>query len=190
MSLVFQNDPVFGDLPAVGGTPGLIANRMRAGLAVVWDPATGDAAALAAFLGDDFVSFEGLVYARRPGRLDAVDWTRVACVVVRPPAGDIFTLGEAELTSSFARVVDGSLVAPVEEEPVAEALVDPVAAAMAVQADEPSDVDGDGTIDVYEAQTVAELQEVLRGRGLAVSGAKAELVARLHEDDAAHKPEG
>lgn len=189
MGLVLVNDPVFGDLPAVGETPGVIAERMRSGLAVVWDPKTGDAGALAAFLGDDFVSFEGTVYARRAGgRLDPVDWSRQAVVVVRPPAGDIFTLGEPELKSAFARVADGlGVPVVVEEEPVVS---DPLAVAVAEKADAPADIDGDGVIDVYEAQTVLELQDVLRERGLAVSGAKAELVARLHEDDAATKPAG
>ena len=36
----------------------------------------------------------------------------------------------------------------------------------------------------YDGQTVAELKEVLRQRGLPVSGAKGVLVARLEEDDA------
>lgn len=37
----------------------------------------------------------------------------------------------------------------------------------------------------YEANTVAELQEELRSRGLHTSGNKEELIARLEEDDAA-----
>ena len=41
----------------------------------------------------------------------------------------------------------------------------------------------------YDGQTVAELKEVLRERGLPVSGAKALLVARLEEFDARSKPE-
>jgi hypothetical protein len=40
----------------------------------------------------------------------------------------------------------------------------------------------------YEAQTVAELQDELRDRDLAVSGTKDELIARLEEDDNA--PQG
>lgn len=44
---------------------------------------------------------------------------------------------------------------------------------------------GAGTAGGYEEQTVAELQDELRARDLAVSGTKDELIARLEEDDEA-----
>lgn len=170
MSLVFVNDPKFDELPLVGGVPALLALRTSCGVAVRWDPATGSPDDLSAFLGDEFVSFEGRVMHRvANGSLIPVDWALRSVVVVRPPAGDVFTVdGSVEaLTSQFAIVVD--VPATVVEVPV--------------------DEDGDGVIDVYEAQTVADLAGVLRERGLQVSGTKAELVARLHDDDKAKAAE-
>lgn len=41
----------------------------------------------------------------------------------------------------------------------------------------------DETVDPYEDFKVADLKEVLESRGLSVSGNRAELVARLTEDD-------
>uniref|UniRef100_A0A093UMZ2 SAP domain-containing ribonucleoprotein n=1 Tax=Talaromyces marneffei PM1 TaxID=1077442 RepID=A0A093UMZ2_TALMA len=40
----------------------------------------------------------------------------------------------------------------------------------------------------YEKKTVAQLQEILKGRGLTTTGKKAELIARLQEADKAAKP--
>lgn len=42
----------------------------------------------------------------------------------------------------------------------------------------------------YSKKTVAELQEILKSRGLASSGKKADLVARLNEADKAAESEG
>ena len=41
----------------------------------------------------------------------------------------------------------------------------------------------------YEELTVAQLKDILRERGLPVSGKKAELIDRLAEDDGAPEPE-
>jgi hypothetical protein len=48
------------------------------------------------------------------------------------------------------------------------------------EVDEDADPDDD-----YESRTVAELAEILKGRELPHSGVKADLIARLREDDAA-----
>jgi hypothetical protein len=48
-----------------------------------------------------------------------------------------------------------------------------------------ADQDLIGDDDGYESKTVEELTELLEDRGLSKSGKKAELVARLEEDDAA-----
>lgn len=46
------------------------------------------------------------------------------------------------------------------------------------------DGDDDSTSDQYKGWTVAQLQQELEDRGLATSGNKPELLARLEEDDA------
>lgn len=51
---------------------------------------------------------------------------------------------------------------------------------------EPEPAEAEAAANGYEGWTVEMLRDELRGRSLAVSGAKAELVERLRTDDQAH----
>ena len=59
-----------------------------------------------------------------------------------------------------------------------------------MEKDGTGDIDGDGTPDSeddeprkadYDSMTVAQLKEVLKNKGMTVSGKKADLIARLKE---------
>lgn len=291
MGNVFQNDPKIDELPKVGEEPALLAPRTSCGLAAVWDPADGDAGALASFLGAAFVSFEGQVYQRHEnGALSPVQWTNRKVVVLRPPAGDFRFIDAQSLTSEYAMVVGNGPAPVVEEpseegpnlpgvsgpngdeavpaqnqpqppvnagdpgthpqgdpsfakepvsgapsdaggEPVAESAderrtdvvelpgggpgrevaVEPVPTGAAAEggagsSEDPMtltqhideeggnvDLDNDGTVSTYEAMSIPQLTDELRGRHLTVSGSKATLVDRLVKDDeakAADRPKG
>ena len=69
-------------------------------------------------------------------------------------------------TEAVAVAEEVQMAAAVELEPEVEEVVEP----------EPT----------YDSMTVPQLQDLLRERGLTVSGVKAELVARLEADDAGH----
>lgn len=106
----FVNDPVFGSVPPVGvlGVPVLVANRRACGEARLWDPVSGDAVALAEFLGGSFVAVDGGLFLRRSdGWLEPQGWVSDRVVVVRPPAGDPFTVVEHRFVSEFAAVDAG-----------------------------------------------------------------------------------
>lgn len=102
----FVNDPTAADLSPVGSsTPALVATRILCGEAFLWDPATGDAGALAEFLGEQVVAVGGKVYREAAnGVLNPLRDTEARCVVVRPPAGDILFLPEDRFTTNWAIV--------------------------------------------------------------------------------------
>lgn len=100
----FVNDPKAETLqPVGGGGAALVATRVLCGEAFLWDPASGDAAALAEFLGEQVVAVGGKVYREGDsGALYPLRDTEARCVVVRPPAGDILFLPEDKFTANWA----------------------------------------------------------------------------------------
>lgn len=153
----FVADPVL-----VPGVVALVAVRSEAGLALPW--AAGDAAdpvkleVLAGFLGAEFRKVDDVLYRRSSsGDLDRIDLSR-AGVFVRPNA---------------TSVVDGFVFVEVAE----------FVRRYAVVAAEVSTEVEAAVAPVYDDLTVAELRDALQLRGLSSSGNKAELVARLVEDD-------
>lgn len=157
--MLFVNDPKIEDVPAVGSGVVLVSERTRAGEAVRWSP-SGDAQALAVFLGPNFKSFEGTVFCvSAQNVMTPVSWLGEDVVVVKPPAGEIFVVWPGSFTQEFAKVV---VPAPADAEPV----VDEV----------PAEPEED-----LEALTIPQLQDLLRGKDLPVSGSKAELVERLRD---------
>ena len=96
------------------------------------------------------------------------DWRRPAPEVEEPEVEEDFEaeanpiLSEVPIFNPEAGAIGGNPFPEMEAEPEVE---------------EEPEVD-------YESMTVAQLRDLLNERGLPVSGVKAELIARLEEDDA------
>lgn len=182
MSLLFVNDPQFDALPKVGEAPALLGPRTQSGEAVRWSK-DGDPDALAAFLGDAFVSFEGRVWQRmNGGALEVVEWTGKDVVLVRPPAGNVFHIPKLDLVSLWAIV---TAVDDPEPQPVdADGNLLP-----APEQDAPSDVNGDGAITEYELLDYPALVQAVKDReGVELpfpAAKKAVLIGLLVADDEA-----
>lgn len=101
---MFRNDPDLGAIPNVKDGTVDIAYRTKCGEAARFD---GDVDALIAFLGDEqLVNFAGQLYRKSAeGTLSPLT-IRPGEVCVNPPAGEWFILGELELRSEYAIVVN------------------------------------------------------------------------------------
>lgn len=101
---MFRNDPDLGAIPNVKDGTVDIAYRTKCGEAARFD---GDVDALIAFLGDEqLVNFAGQLYRKSAeGTLSPLT-IKLGEVCVNPPAGEWFILGELELRSEYAIVVN------------------------------------------------------------------------------------
>lgn len=101
---MFRNDPDLGAIPNVKDGTVDIAYRTKCGEAARFD---GDVDALIAFLGDEqLVNFAGQLYRKSAeGTLSPLT-IKLGSVCVNPPAGEWFILGELELRSEYAIVVN------------------------------------------------------------------------------------
>lgn len=99
---MFRNDPDFGAIPAVGKGTVDIGRRTLVGEAVVYDGTDPDA--LISFLGDAAIrNVAGELYqASEDGVLTPMVKLRLPAIVVRPPAGDWFTINEDQLRQEYA----------------------------------------------------------------------------------------
>lgn len=99
---MFRNDPDLAAVPTVGTGSLDVAWRTKCGEAVVWDGLDG--AALADFLDSDQLQLVGPDLYRKElnGALTPIPKPSSPVVVVKPPAGDWFTVDEATFKSEFA----------------------------------------------------------------------------------------
>lgn len=120
----FVNDPT--EFPPVGAPAGvLVGPRTQSGEAFLWEPG-GDAEAVVRLFGEhQLVNVGGQVYQRQAdGTLVPAAFLTSTVVIVKPPAGDTFTVPLAEMTRMYARVdglvakLDGIREVPKEATPV------------------------------------------------------------------------
>lgn len=99
---MFRNDPDIAAVPAVGTGSLDVAWRTKCGEAVLWDGLDG--AALADFLDSDSLQLVGpdLYHKELNGSLTPVLKPSSPMVVIKPPAGDWFMVGEAVFKEEFA----------------------------------------------------------------------------------------
>lgn len=99
---MFRNDPDLGAIPAVGHGSVDIGKRTLVGEAVIYDGTDPDA--LITFLGDDAIkNIAGELYrTQEGGTLVPMAKLALPAIIVRPPAGDWFTISEDQLRQEYA----------------------------------------------------------------------------------------
>lgn len=99
---MFRNDPDLGAIPAVGKGSVDIGKRTLVGEAVIYDGTDPDA--LIVFLGDSAIkNVAGELYrAAGDGVLTPMVKLKLPAIIVRPPAGDWFTVTEDQLKQEYA----------------------------------------------------------------------------------------
>lgn len=99
---MFRNDPDLGAIPAVGKGSVDIGKRTSVGEAVIYDGTDPDA--LITFLGDEAIrNIAGELYrASVDGVLTPMVKLALPALIVRPSAGDWFTISEDQLRQEYA----------------------------------------------------------------------------------------
>lgn len=99
---MFRNDPDLGAIPAVGKGSVDIGKRTLVGEAVIYDGTDPDA--LITFLGDSAIrNIAGELYQQcADGSLVPMVKMKLPAIVVRPPAGDWYTITEDALRQEYA----------------------------------------------------------------------------------------
>lgn len=117
---MWRNDPDLGAVPAVGKGSVDVGRRTNVGQAVVYDGTDPDA--LIAFLDDDQIrNIEGELYrSTSEGVLTPMAKLSLPAIIVKPPAGDWFTLTEAQLNQEYAIHVNVPAPKPAEHKPASE----------------------------------------------------------------------
>ena len=98
---MFRNDPDRGAVPHIGKGSVDVGRRTEVGEAVIYN---GEVDELVKFLGDDdLVVVDKQVYRKTAeGNLAPLAALPVPCILIRPPAGDWFTVTDEVFKTEFA----------------------------------------------------------------------------------------